>query len=127
MPVPISLSLCPVYDDDGEPVASLLIARDITEQRIAQASLAEIEARVRDSEQLANVGSWLWDRRTDTVQWSDEFHRIHGLDPLDFDGTLDAHLASVHPSDREIVRAGDGGIGRVRTGVRPGVPHRPAQ
>ena len=106
MPVPISLSVCPVYDDVGEPMASLLIARDITEQRIAQASLAEIEARVRDSEALANVGSWLWDLRTDAVQWSDEFHRIHGLDPLDFDGTLDAHLARVHPSDREVVRAG---------------------
>lgn len=106
MPMPISLSVCPVYDEDGEPVVSLLIARDITEQRIAQASLAEIEARVRDSEELANVGSWLWDLRTGAVQWSDEFHRIHALDPLEFDGTLDAHLARVHPSDRDMVRAG---------------------
>ena len=30
--------------------------RDITEQRLAQASLAEVEARVRESEALANVG-----------------------------------------------------------------------
>ncbi len=109
MPVPISLSLCPVLGPDGQPVASLLIARDITEQRLAQASLAEIEARVRDSEELANVGSWLWDRRTGAVQWSDEFHRIHGLDPLEFDGTLDAHLARVHPSDRAVVGAGMAG------------------
>ena len=75
------------------PVAAVLIGRDITEQRLAQASLAEVEARVRESEALANVGSWLWDLRTGTVQWSDEFHRIHGVDPLDFDGTLEAHLA----------------------------------
>ena len=27
-------------------------------------------------------GSWLWDVRTGTVQWSTEFHRIHDLDPL---------------------------------------------
>ena len=46
MPVPISMSLCPVHDDDGVPVASVLIARDITEQRLAQATLAEVEARV---------------------------------------------------------------------------------
>jgi PAS domain S-box-containing protein len=107
MPVPISLSICPVYDDDHAfPAASVLIARDITEQRLAQASLAEIEARIRASEALANVGSWLWDLRTGAVQWSDEFHRINGVDPLDFDGTLDAHLSAIHPDDRGPVRAG---------------------
>jgi PAS domain S-box-containing protein len=101
MPVPISLSLCPVFGDDGTPAATVLIARDITEQRLAQASLAEIEARIRESEALANVGSWLWDLRTGTVQWSDEFHRIHSVDPLVFDGTLDAHLRTVHVDDRK--------------------------
>jgi len=106
MPVPISLSWCPVYASGDEPVASLLIGRDITEQRLAQATLAEIEARVRESEALANVGSWLWDLRTGVVQWSDEFHRIHGLDPPDFDGTLDAHLRTIHAEDHEVVRAG---------------------
>ena len=98
MPVPISLSLCPVFDGHAMPMATVLVARDITEQRLAQATLAEVEARIRASEALANVGSWLWDRRTDTVQWSDEFHRIHGVGPRDFDGTLDAHLATVYPT-----------------------------
>src|SRR5580765_6819195 len=56
MPVPISMSLCPVYDGEQWPVAAVLVARDITEQRLAQASLAEIETRVRESEALASVG-----------------------------------------------------------------------
>jgi PAS domain S-box-containing protein len=103
MPVPISLSMCPVLDDDEQPVASVAIARDITEQRLAQATLAEIETRVRESEAMAHVGSWLWDVRTGTVQWSDEFHRIHGVDPLDFDGTFEAHLARIHADDRDRV------------------------
>lgn len=104
MPVPISLSVCPVFESVPMPVAALVIGRDITEQRLAQASLAEVEARVRESEALANVGSWLWDLRTDSVQWSDEFHRIHAVDPLAFEGTLEAHLAVVHPEDREALR-----------------------
>jgi len=103
LPVPISMSLCPVLDRAHRPVASVVVARDITEQRLAQARLAEIEDQVRESEALAHVGRWLWDVRTGTVQWSDEFHRIHGVDPLDFEGTLDAHLAHVHPDDRERV------------------------
>jgi PAS domain S-box-containing protein len=106
MPMAISLSLCPVLDGDEVPVASILIARDITEQRLAQATLAEVEARVRESEAMAHVGSWLWDLRTGAVQWSDEFHRIHGVDPLDFDGTFESHIGAVHPEDQSRVRAG---------------------
>jgi PAS domain S-box-containing protein len=105
MPTPISLSARPVLDTDGNPVASAAIARDITEQRLAQATLAEIEARAREGEALAHVGGWLWDVRTGAVQWTDELHRIHGIDPLDFDGTFEGHIASVHHEDRQRVRA----------------------
>ena len=104
MPVPISLSVTPVAGAPDESVRLVLIARDITEQRIAQASLAEIDARIRESEALAHVGSWLWDLRTGVVQWSDEFHRIHGIDPLDFGGTFDAHVEAIHDDDRLRVR-----------------------
>jgi PAS domain S-box-containing protein len=103
LPVPISLSVSPVLDDERRPVASLAIARDITEQRLTQAALAEIETRVRESEAMAHVGSWLWDVRTSSVQWSLELHRIHGVDPLEFEGTFAAHLARVHPDDRDRV------------------------
>ena len=107
MPVPIWLSISPVNapgtEEDG-PVAVLVI-RDITEQRVAQATLAETEARIRDSEALAHIGSWLWDLGTGVVQWSDEFHRMHAVDPLDFEGTFEAHLLAVHPRDRARVRA----------------------
>ena len=105
MPILVSLSLSPVFDGEDPPVASVAIARDITEQRLAQAALAEVEARVRDSEALAHVGSWLWDLRTGAVQWSDEFHRIHGVDPLEFDGTFESHVARVHPEDRGRIRS----------------------
>lgn len=106
LPVPLSMSLCPVVQQRHEPALSaVVVARDITEQRLTQARLAEIAVQMRDSEAMAHVGSWLWDLRTDAVQWSDEFHRIHDLDPLDFEGTLEAHLRPVHPDDRDRVRS----------------------
>ncbi len=106
MPVPISLSLCPVGAEPPEevPVGALVVARDVTEQRLAQATLAEVEVRLEEGEALAHVGSWLWDIRTGTVQWSTEFHRIHAVDPSEFDGTFESHLATLHPDDREWVR-----------------------
>jgi PAS domain-containing protein len=93
-----------VLDPDGNSVGSVFIVRDVTEQHLAQATLAEVDARMAEGETLAHVGSWLWDLRTGAVQWSAEFHRIHGVDPLDFDGTFDSYLALVDPSDRQRLR-----------------------
>jgi PAS domain S-box-containing protein len=105
MPMPVSLSLSPLFGESQRPVGSVVIARDITEQRLAQAALAEVTVRLEEGEALAHVGSWLWDLRTGTVQWSNEFHRIHGVDPLDFGGTFDAYLETVVIDDRDRVRA----------------------
>lgn len=105
MPILISLSACSVPDDHDAAGTVLVVARDITEQRLAQATLAAVEARIREHEALAHLGSWLWDVGTDTVQWSDELHRIHGVDPLDFEGTFTSHLDTVHPDDRARVRS----------------------
>ena len=104
MPVPISLSARAVAGAPARAPSIVLVARDITEQQLAQATLAEIDARMRESEALAHVGGWLWDVRTGAVQWSDEFHRIHGIDPLDFDGTLEAHLSLIDDEHRPRVR-----------------------
>jgi PAS domain S-box-containing protein len=99
LPALISLSISPVAGG-----GLVVVVRDTTEQRLAQAALAEAERRLEESEALAHVGSWLWDVRTGAVQWSTEFHRFHGVDPLSFDGTFESHLAVVHPDDRDRVR-----------------------
>jgi PAS domain S-box-containing protein len=104
MPTPISMNLRPVVVA-AAVVGAVVVARDLTEQRLAQASLAETEARVQEGEALTHVGRWLWDIATDTVQWSGEIHRIHGVDPLDFGGDLAAHVKPVVPDDRDRVTA----------------------
>jgi PAS domain S-box-containing protein len=104
MPLPVSLSLAPILDEDGKPTGAVIIARDVTEQHLAQATLAEVVARMEQGEEMAHIGSWMWDLRTSAVQWSSEFHRIHGVDPLEFDGTFESYLALIHQDDREAVR-----------------------
>jgi PAS domain S-box-containing protein len=105
MPIPVWLSLTPLFDTAKCVRSVVVIARDVTEQRLAQAALAEVESRLEEGEALAHVGSWLWDLRTGAVQWSAEFHRIHGLDPTRFDGTLESHMEAIHPDDRSRVLA----------------------
>jgi PAS domain S-box-containing protein len=103
--VPVSLNLWPVRDRAGEVVGISVIARNLTEERLAQAALAESEVRLKESESLVHVGGWVWDVGTGAVQWSEELHRIHGLDPARFAGTIEAHLDLVHSADRQRVRA----------------------
>ena len=103
MGFPATISVAPIAGRRGEVIGISVIARDVTEQVEAQRTLAESEARLRESEALAHVGGWVWDATTDTVQWSHELHRICGVDPISFGGTLDAHLAPIHPADREVV------------------------
>lgn len=104
MPVPVAICVQPVLGEDGEVTSCVIVIEDTTEKRLAQATLADIESRVRESEEMAGIGSWLWDVRTGTVQWSVQFHHLHGVDPLCFDGTLEAHLACLVPSDRDRIR-----------------------
>ena len=105
LPIPVSLSLAPLIDGEGTILGSVIVARDVTEQHLAQATLAEIDARLEDDEALSHIGSWLWDLRTGAVQWSAEFHRIHAIDPLDFAGTFESYMDLISPLDSDRVRA----------------------
>jgi PAS domain S-box-containing protein len=98
--VPVWLTVLPVRDRSGGVVGASYAARDVTELELAQATLADAQARLREGEALAHAGGWGWDAESDTMQWSDELYRIHGVDPLDFGGTLVAHLATIVPEDR---------------------------
>ena len=101
--VDVLLTVSPIFDRAGQLTGSVSIARDITERMLAQTTLAASEERLHEEEALAHVGSWSFDVETGAVQWSAELHRILAVDPLRFDGTLEAHLARVHAADRDTI------------------------
>ena len=56
--------------------------------------------QLSDAQALAQVGSWEWDLASDTVHWSPELYRLHGIQP-EAEGFRYADvLALVHPDDR---------------------------
>jgi len=104
LPTPVSLSVAPLFDPECQVLGQVIVSRDVTEQHLAQATLAEMDIRLEEAEALSGVGSWLWDLRTGAVQWSTEFHRIHAIDPLDFAGTFESFVESISAPDRERMR-----------------------
>jgi PAS domain S-box-containing protein len=85
--------------DKGEVTGCIAAAFDVTEPRATQERLARSEALLAQAQRLAHVGSFEWEVTTNTVVWSDELHRIYGLQPGQFEGTYEAFLARVHPED----------------------------
>ncbi|HEY5318507.1 MAG TPA: EAL domain-containing protein [Solirubrobacteraceae bacterium] len=61
--------------------------------------------RISEAERIMGFGIWEWEIAAGCVRWSDELHRIYGLPPGDFPGTVDAFLEHLHPEDRERVWA----------------------
>jgi len=66
-------------------------------------ALTRAQWQLCESQRIAHIGSWEWDLRADTIQWSDELFRLFGLSPsqpLDYA----AYLERLHPAEREHVR-----------------------
>ena len=97
---PLKMTLLPARGRGG-----WIIARDLTEEHLAQATLSEAEFRLREAQELSHVGLWLWDAASDSLQISDELYRIHGISPLEFDGTMSAYRMYTHPDDRDTLAA----------------------
>jgi PAS domain S-box-containing protein len=99
----IALTKAPIRSTSGQVAGISATARDVTEQMLALEALGEFAARLDENEALAHIGSWSLDRRGEEVQWSGELHRIAGIHPRDFPGTLAGALELVHPEDRDRV------------------------
>ncbi len=79
------------------------IVSDITERKQAESALRKSEALLKASQQMAHIGSWELDLKSDILLWSDENFRIFEVDPTRFDASYEAFLDAVHPDDRAMV------------------------
>jgi len=77
--------------------------RDITEQRRAEEERRGAEVRLETALAAADLGTWEWNLRTDSITWSGTTERIFGFPPGTFRGGLASYLELVHPDDRELV------------------------
>jgi PAS domain S-box-containing protein len=77
--------------------------RDVTEERAATQRLAQSEALLALSQEIAQLGSWFESAVDHRVSWSDQTYRIHGVDPAHFQPSLEAELVLIRPEDRQRV------------------------
>ena len=94
-------------DGSGQPAQMLGTIADITERVAAEEErtrlvegLRRSERNLAEAQRISHIGSWERDLVTGSLEWSDESHRMFGIEPGSFAGTLEAYLAFVHPDDR---------------------------
>ena len=54
----------------------------------------------------ARMGTFSWNVKTGSLDWTDNLEEIHGMAPGTFRGTYESFLGAVHPEDRGMVDAG---------------------
>ncbi len=103
-------------EGDAAPTAGgvVVCCRDVGERRRMEAALCERDTLLRETQEIAGVGSWSYDLRTGVTAWSDELYRLQGLSPHVLPPSYELFIGAVHADDRARV-AGD-----IETAMRTG-------
>ncbi len=101
--IPYEFSGSPYYDSEGTVAGFVGFGRDITDRKEREQELERKQEFLSQTQEVAAVGGWEVDLRTDSLRWTDEVYRIHGVDS-DFEPTVRRAIDLYHPEDRAAIR-----------------------
>jgi len=84
---------------EENPPEVYAIYTDITEQKRQERRLERQNDLFVKAQDLADVGAWEYNLRTETLTWTKQVYAIHGL-PEDSDLTVEKAIGFYHPEDR---------------------------
>lgn len=83
-----------------------IISRDITATKRLQREHIEALSVLRATVDATGIGTYEWDVvHTNVITWDDNTHKIFGLKPGEYDGSLAGFMRYVHPEDVSLVEA----------------------
>lgn len=88
-------------DDLGPEFTFAGAALDITRRRGEELDLLHSRDDLRLALAAGNMGTWVWDRRTNAVFRDRHLQLLYGLDPEAATGSFEEWVDLVHPEDRE--------------------------
>jgi PAS domain S-box-containing protein len=68
-------------------------------------SLAKNSEELNKAQEIAHLGSWIYNASTGKVDWSAEVYRIYEIVPFSQDINMDWFVAHLHPDDAELVHS----------------------
>jgi|GEM_PF-5419396 len=92
----------PIFDTGGNFIGLRGTAQDITERKVREEEIRQINIELNDAEKMAKVGNWMavgTDPINAKVSWSKELFRIADRDPEKFVPSLSAQMDLFAPED----------------------------
>jgi len=77
---------------------------DISERKRAAEEINRRQSQLAEAQRIAQLGSYEWDVRGNTVHRSEELCLIFGVQPHEFEPSFEGYLKRVHPEDRNATR-----------------------
>ena len=93
----------PIKSFEGDTIGVTAFIRDITERVKIEQALLEAGKMAQSAEKAAVAGSWKWILETNEVHWSDNLCRLNGIEPEQYDGTLEMSMSYIHKDDLDYV------------------------
>ena len=91
----------PIRNPDSPEILLLGITRDISERHRTEEALRQSALDLREAEQIAQVGHWVWEPDLNKITWSEEMQRIWKRDLSQFRGDINQMIRdTVHPEDQ---------------------------
>ena len=88
---------------NGRRIAMISIVRDITARKKVEEELHISRLKLHLALEMAQLGSWDWDMKTDTIMWSTNLEVALGLVPGISSLRYATFLEMVHPEDRPLI------------------------
>ncbi|SEW25219.1 PAS domain S-box protein [Halobacterium jilantaiense] len=80
----------------------IAVDREVTERVARERELERSREFIETAQESASIGGWGVEFPSESLRWTDEVYRIHGLTP-DADVTLADAIEFYHPDDRETI------------------------
>jgi len=100
----LEVNKAPFYDDKGNILGTVGSGRNVTDYKTVQLELENEKYKLKESQRIANVGSWEVDLLTDNVIWSDTLYTIYNVDPSSFTPSLETYLSFMSDEDAQKVQ-----------------------
>ena len=96
----LSINAAPFVDPAGEPGGTVVILEDVTEQKQHEQVLADSDRLLRETQRIAQLGSYVLNLANDKWSCSSKLLDILGID-ASFPLNLKGHFELVHPDFRK--------------------------
>lgn len=96
----LSAKAVTLRDADNNIYGYIGMASDITDNKLAQEQLLQLNKSLEEAEKLAGLGSWNLSIGSGEGKWSKQMFRIFGLEDSFKKPTLEQYLERIHPEDR---------------------------